>query len=158
MEKARRGHLPMYGYFELTARCNLDCRMCYVHKSDIAAALAGELSAAEWKRIFDDAIAAGMKHALFTGGECLLRKDFEELYLYLYNRGICMDVNTNGLLLTEEKAELFAQHPPRRLQISLYGSNDDGYERVTGHREYARVIRALDLLKARGIRPHIARL
>ena len=23
---------PMSGTFELTSRCNLDCRMCYIHK------------------------------------------------------------------------------------------------------------------------------
>lgn len=154
-EKAGREHLPMFGAFELTARCNLDCRMCYVHKTD-PAVLKEELSTAEWKRIFDEAIAAGMKHALLTGGECLLRGDFEELYLYLYSRGIIMDVNTNGLLITEEKADFFAQYPPRQLQISLYGASDNGYERVTGHRVYDRVINTLDLLKSRGIKPRIA--
>lgn len=152
----RDGRPAESGTFELTARCNLDCKMCYVHKADAAAARREELSTREWEAIFDDAIAAGMKDALLTGGECLLRDDFETLYRYLLDRGITVSVFTNGLLLTEHHAALFAQYPPERLQISLYGSSDDAYERVTGHREYDRIIRALDLLDRHGIRPEIA--
>ena len=155
-EKAKREHLPIYGNFELTARCNLDCKMCYVHKTDAADIRNKELTTAEWKEIFDAAISAGMMRALLTGGECLLRDDFEELYRYLYDRGMLLAVNTNGLLLTEEKIAFLDRYRPERLQISLYGSCDDGYERVTGHREFDKIIRTLDLLEAYHIRPLIA--
>lgn len=30
-EKAREKGIPYAGIFELTPRCNLDCKMCYVH-------------------------------------------------------------------------------------------------------------------------------
>lgn len=156
MKKALREHLPACGVFELTARCNLDCKMCYVHKTDASEVRERELSTKEWEAIFDSAISSGMKRALLTGGECLLRPDFNELYLYLHDRGVAVDVNTNGLLLTEEKVELFDERRPHRLQISIYGSNNERYERVTGHRAFDRIIRSLDLLEAHNIKPVIA--
>ena len=30
--KAAQAGIPLSGTFELTARCNLDCKMCYIHK------------------------------------------------------------------------------------------------------------------------------
>ena len=47
--KAGNCGIPLSGTFELTARCNLDCRMCYIHRRENdAAARAGELTAAQW--------------------------------------------------------------------------------------------------------------
>ena len=40
---ARREKKPIIGHFELTARCNLDCKMCYVHTQDNAVAQKKEL-------------------------------------------------------------------------------------------------------------------
>ena len=46
--KAGQQGIPLSGTFELTARCNLDCRMCYIHKrANDAMALAGERTAAQ---------------------------------------------------------------------------------------------------------------
>ena len=154
--KAKLTHTPLFGTFELTARCNLNCKMCYVHEQNAAVAKSRELSTEQWKNIFDSAIDEGMMFALLTGGECLLRDDFEELYLYLFNKGIIMSVNTNGILIDEEKAAFFAKYQPERIQISVYGSSDDFYEQVTGRREFDKLISAFDILDKCGLKPDIA--
>ena len=47
--KSTNAGIPLSGTFELTARCNLDCRMCYIHKrANDSAALREELPAAAW--------------------------------------------------------------------------------------------------------------
>ncbi len=145
--KAREQRLPLYGAFELTGRCNLNCKMCYVHVMDARAAKKQELSTQQWKKIMDDAYDAGMLFALLTGGECLLRPDFKELYLHLYNKGVIMSVNTNGVLLDEDMVKFFAEHPPEWVQLSLYGSSEDGYEAVTETRTFSKATRAIELLK-----------
>ncbi len=154
--KARSMGLPLYGAFELTGRCNLNCKMCYVHVMDAQEARKKELSTEQWKKIMDDAYDAGMLFALLTGGECLIRPDFKELYLHLYNKGVIMSVNTNGVLIDEEMAKFFAQHPPEWVQISLYGSSDAGYEAVTEVRAFSKVARALELLEKHGVTTQIA--
>lgn len=153
---ARERGVPLFGAFELTARCNLNCKMCYVHVMDEHTALRHELTTEQWLSIMDDAYDAGMMFALLTGGECLLRPDFKKLYLHLYQKGVYMSVNTNGVLLTDETVDFFAQHRPERIQISLYGSCDDAYESVTEKRVFERVRHALLALKQRGLPIEVA--
>ena len=67
-----------------------------------------------------------------TGGEVLLRPDFEELYLHALGRGLLVTVFTNGTLVTERVADLFDRHRPLLVEVSLYGMTRETYERVTG--------------------------
>ena len=72
---------PVNGTFELTERCNLDCRMCYVrHSAGDAARRTKELSASAWLELARQAIDNGMVFLLLTGGEVFLRPDFFEIY------------------------------------------------------------------------------
>lgn len=80
---ARENKAPIFGHYELTGRCNLDCKMCYVHNQSNAEFLKKELSTEQWKQIFDEAFDLGLLYATLSGGECLIRNDFKELYLHL---------------------------------------------------------------------------
>ncbi|NTV81972.1 MAG: radical SAM protein, partial [Candidatus Aminicenantes bacterium] len=62
---------------EATARCNLDCRHCYINlPAGDKAARKRELTVDEIGRIGGEAAALGAVWCLITGGEPLLRKDF----------------------------------------------------------------------------------
>lgn len=150
--KARQTDTPIDGAFELTPLCNLDCKMCYVHLRP-EQFQPGErlLTVEEWKTIIDQAIDAGMLYASLTGGECLTYPGFREIYLYLNSRGIKTSVLTNGRLLTDEMVALFAKYPPGVLQVSLYGSNEEAYEKVCGHRAYQEVIDGILRAKQAGL-------
>lgn len=137
--RAREKAVPLKGVFELTPRCNLDCRMCYVHLDSRQMDGCGTLSADEWESIMAQAIDSGMMFAALTGGECLVYPEFERLYLYLYNKSVRVSVLTNGVLLNDEKIALFKAHTPFSIRVTLYGVNEDMYEKVTGRREFARV-------------------
>ena len=80
-----------------------------------------------------------MMHVTLTGGECLTYPGFEELYLYLHSLGCDIAVLTNGYLLNDDRIEFFKQHQPTEIRITLYGWNDDVYERVTGRRAFSTV-------------------
>ncbi len=155
--KARQTDTPIDGAFELTPLCNLDCKMCYVHLRP-EQFQPGErlLTVEEWKTIIDQAIDAGMLYASLTGGECLTYPGFREIYLYLNSRGIKTSVLTNGRLLTDEMVALFAKYPPGVLQVSLYGSNEEAYEKVCGHRAYQEVIDGILRAKRAGLSVVIA--
>ena len=137
--KARNKAVPLKGVFELTPYCNLDCKMCYVHLNAEQLNGCKTLSADEWENIMSQAIDSGMMFASLTGGECLTYPDFERLYLYLYNKSVRIGVLTNGVLLDEEKVEFLKKYPPVSLQVTLYGANEEMYEKVTGKREFERV-------------------
>lgn len=146
---------PLMMDFEFTGRCNLNCKMCYVHVMDDTAAKQSELSTEQWKHIFDQTIDAGMMYALLTGGECLLRPDFEELYLYLVEHGVKVRVNTNALLLNEKRIDFFCKNEPENIQVTLYGSCDGVYEAVTEKRVFSQVRENLFRLRDSGLEYHI---
>jgi len=138
--KAREKGIPVHGQFELTPLCNFSCKMCYVHLD--ADQLSGRkiLPLETWKDLMHQAWEAGMMQVTLTGGECLTYPGFDELFIYLHSLGCEVVVLTNGYLLDEKKIEFFKQHMPARIQITLYGWNDDVYERVTGRRAFNTVV------------------
>ncbi len=143
--------VPVSGTFELTSRCNFNCRMCYVHNQDSALCKSWEKSAEWWIELGKKAASEGMVFLLITGGEPLLRPDFKEIYTELSKLGLMISINTNGSLLCGEIAELFKKNPPTRLNISLYGGSDETYERFTGLPYFTRVIENIKLMKSYGI-------
>ncbi len=150
--KARYQDIPVNGSFELTPLCNLDCKMCYVHLQPNQIKQSERLlTVTEWKKIISEAVDAGMIYASLTGGECLTYPGFKEIYLYLYSMGIQPDILTNGRLLTEEMVDFFSKYPPGVIQMTLYGSNEEAYERVTGHRAFQQVVDAIGRVKAAGL-------
>lgn len=139
--------IPLIGTFELTPRCTLDCKMCYVHLNE-SQMHRQEISTDQWISLIDEACDAGMMYATLTGGECLLYPGFKDVYEHLSSRGILITVLTNGTLLDEEIIAWLAERTPRCVQISVYGSSPMGYEKVTGSASaFFKVDRAIDLLK-----------
>ncbi len=117
---------------ELTARCNNNCRHCYINlPENDPKAKAEELTTEEIKSIVDQAVDLGAVWCLITGGEPLLRDDFEEIYLYLKRKGLLVSVFTNGTLITQKHIDLFKKYPPRDLEITVYGITAKTYAAVT---------------------------
>lgn len=132
--KAAAHHIPVSGTFELTPRCNLSCEMCYIRMSAEEQRSCGvELTADEWLSLGREAANAGMVYLLLTGGEPLLRPDFEKIYSGLAQMGILLTLNTNGTLLNEGIVRCMAQNPPEKVNVTLYGASGDTYRKVCGN-------------------------
>ena len=152
--KADEKSIPLSGAFELTSRCPFDCKMCYVHrKENDCEAIKQEKSTEWWINLIEEAKNAGMLMILLTGGEPLLRKDFEAIYLHAKKTGLLVSVNTNGLLIDDEKVKFFSENPPQRLNITLYGASEETYRNLCGNgAAYEKVIEAITKLKQAGVR------
>lgn len=146
--KAREKGIPLNGQFELTPLCNFDCKMCYVHLTKEQMKARPLLMVEQWKEIARQAWEAGMLDVALTGGECLAYPGFREIYLYLHSLGCGVTVMTNAALLDEDWMSFFREHPPKKFAVTLYGSNEEVYERVTGHRAFAVVMRNIHLILA----------
>ncbi len=150
--KGRRLGLPIAGNFELTARCNFHCPMCYVHMTEAQVDATGkELTAEQWLSIAKDARDRGMIFVLLTGGEPLMRKDFFEIYRGMKELGLMISINSNGSMISGEILEKFLEDPPFRFNISLYGGSNETYTRMCGHPMYDRVKEKIRALKAAGV-------
>lgn len=146
--------VPFSFDLEVTARCNNDCRHCYINlpASDRQAA-AQELTLDEIESIAGQAVKMGALWCLITGGEPLLRNDFAEIYLLLKKKGLLLSVFTNACLVTEYHVRLFQNYPPRDIEVSVYGVTKETYERVTRRPgSYAAFRRGLEILQEAGIK------
>lgn len=129
-KSAKRG-IPLSGTFELTARCNLRCRMCYIHREENDGEIkTDEFSSEEWLNIAKEAQQCGMLFLLLTGGEPFIRPDFEEIYRRCRELGIIVSINTNGTMIGEKQVELLRKLPPQRVNITLYGASEATYEKL----------------------------
>lgn len=153
LKEAKKTKIPVSGFFELTARCNFRCKMCYVCNTDNTDyAKKNELSTEQWIRLGREAREAGLFFLTLTGGEIFLRKDFFEIYEAYTEMGFNIVLFTNGSLLDKERVKRLAQKPPSRVSITLYGANSDTYRNVTGNGDgYAKTINSIRLLKANNI-------
>jgi radical SAM protein with 4Fe4S-binding SPASM domain len=154
-EKLADRRVPLSFDLEITARCNNDCRHCYINlPAGDAAARRAELSVAEIGDLADQAVALGGLWCLISGGEPLLRPDFAEIYLSLRRKGLLVSVFTNACLVSEEHVALFKKYPPRdAVEVTVYGVTEETYERVTRRPgSYTAFRRGLGLLLDNGIR------
>ncbi len=149
--KAREKGIPISNQFELSPLCNFNCKMCYSHLN--ADQLKGQkiLSVETWKDLMYQAWKAGMIRATLTGGECLAYSGFDELFLFLQDLGCEVAVLTNGFLLDDKWIQFFKEHVPAQIHITLYGWNDDVYERVTGKRAFGTVMESIQKAISAGL-------
>jgi radical SAM protein with 4Fe4S-binding SPASM domain len=151
-QAARKGRLLAVN-LEVTARCNNNCRHCYINvPADSRGAKQKELSFEKIKDVIDEACSLGALWCLITGGEPLLRDDFEEIYLYLKKKGLLVSVFTNATLINTSHIDLFKKWPPRNIDVTVYGVTEKTYEKVTQKPgSFNRFMRGLNQLFNAGI-------
>jgi len=153
-DKIKDNRLPLSFELEITARCNNDCRHCYINlPASDTTAKKKELSLEEIERIADEAVSMGALWCLITGGEPLLREDFSDIYMALKKKGLLISVFTNACLVGDKHIRLFKKYPPRDIEVSTYGVTRKTYERVTRQPgSFDAFMRGLDLLLGAGVR------
>jgi radical SAM protein with 4Fe4S-binding SPASM domain len=152
-EKLGKQQTPLSIEFELTARCYLNCRHCYINQpARDNLSKSKELTLDEIALIADQAADLGSMWCLLTGGEPLLRSDFTEIYMVLKKKGFLINVFTNACLIDNHHIQLFQHYPPRDIEVSVYGVTQETYESVTRvPGSFKAFKRGLDLLLSNGI-------
>ena len=133
--------------WDVTSRCNLQCRHCYVEAD---AQRTEEPSTEKAIVIIDQLRKAKVFRLSFSGGEPLLRNDLYELLQYA-SRFFPVEVATNGLLLTEEAA-----HKLKAARVSVVQMSMDGLEKTHDYLRgrkgaFNKLIKATEILKKVGI-------
>ena len=152
-EKATVNHVPINAILELTPLCNMNCDMCFVRLSAEEMKQKGRLrSAEEWIGLGREMKEAGTLFVLFTGGEPLLHPEFKKIYVAYKRMGMILTVNTNGTMIDEQWADFFAEYPPRRINLTLYGKDEHTYQKLCHYPEgFGKALRAIQLLQERKV-------
>lgn len=88
-----------YVTFEITSRCNMNCRFCFSNWRDGEK----EMSTDKVKRIISKLKHLGLEAINFTGGDPLLRSDLEEILRYCKELSLTTIISTNGILIQNYK-------------------------------------------------------
>ncbi|MCR4687960.1 MAG: radical SAM protein [Saccharofermentans sp.] len=134
-------------HWSITGKCNFKCRHCLLSAPD---AHLVQLPLSDCLKIVDEIYKCGIKRVDVTGGEPLVRTDFEEIVKALSERHIDIGLLfTNASLLTSETLDMFERyHMHPNVQISYDGlGHHDWLRGVSGAEADAQ--RALKLLKER---------
>lgn len=153
LDQAKRTRTPANGSIELLPLCNMNCDMCYVRLSKKEMEAKGRLRTAdEWLEVGRQMKDAGVLFLLLTGGEPFLYPDFRRLYLELRKMGMIITINTNGTLIDEDLAEFFGKYKPRRVNITLYGTDEETYDKLCHYPGgYEKTLRGIRLLREQGV-------
>lgn len=136
---------------EITYRCNARCVHCYLDDAHEARA-EPELTLAEYRRLLDEAYALGCFRVLVTGGEISVRPDFLEIAEYAAEKGMLVDLYTNGLALSPQQVQRICAMKPNSVSISLYGGNAEAHDAITKVRgSFERSLHFAMMLKCAGI-------
>lgn len=143
-----------YLRISVTDRCNLRCRYCMPEEGICKQSHADILRYEEITTIASVMAGLGVRKIRLTGGEPLVRKGLSSLLESLNGIAGIEDVSltTNGLLLEEQLDRLIAAGL-RRVNISLDSLNPAVYAHLTRGGDLARVLRAVELCRERGLSP-----
>lgn len=135
--------------FDCTYACNVRCVHCNV--TSLAASPQPELTTGEILGLFGQWADLGVQRLTLTGGEALLRPDWEALL-----RRACelfaVTLFTNGIAATPEVAATLAEMKSLKVEVSAYGASAAVYEAVTGVAgSFERFRAGLAALRAAGV-------
>ncbi len=112
----------------ITQRCNLNCIYC--HEEGEEGNSKREVSLDTIVKTITMATEFGVKKVKFSGGEPLMRNDFEDIIMALPDLKD-ISATTNGVLLSKRAASL-AESGLDRVNISLPSLNKENYGKITG--------------------------
>jgi radical SAM protein with 4Fe4S-binding SPASM domain len=120
---------PVSAMCNLTYRCPLACKHCYVADPRPGAE---ELSLDEYRSLFDQLAAMQTLFLTFSGGEPLLRPDFVDILAAARERHFAVRVFTGGAALDERLAAEIAALHPIAVEISLHAATPAGHDQFVG--------------------------
>ncbi len=112
---------PITCVWEVTMGCNMRCGHC---GSSCAEPLPDELTTAEAINLCDQIAEMGLKWITLSGGEPLTRKDIPLLVQRLSQKGVSVNIITNGWLLDRSMAEQLKESGIATVAISIDGTRE----------------------------------
>lgn len=138
-----KNRVPLYTIVEVTYRCNLSCKHCYIPYSY---RFKNELSKEKIFQLIEELSQLGGLYLTISGGEPFLRKDIFELISFAKQKNFYVVVFTNGSLINEDTVKKLVLSKVDRIEISIYGDKDV-HNKFVGSDVFDKVISSIKLLK-----------
>lgn len=130
---------PFFGSIELTRGCNSKCKFCPYSRYDTSKDK--DLTTEQILKMIDQYHEIGIGAFSFLGGEPLLRKDIEEIGMYLKEKSIISQLSTNGIPLEKRAKELTSSL--NCIMVSLDAANRELYKSIRGIDAFDKVVNGI---------------
>ncbi len=133
---------------EVTRRCNLRCKHCYL--TDYSGK--DEFTTEELLDLIKQAAELGVSSFDVTGGEPLVRKDIKSILTAIYQNGMYGKLYTNGMLLDDDFIRFLQDLNIEAVKISLDGVRPQTHDEFRRAKNgYARTVPNIKKLRDLGI-------
>jgi pyrroloquinoline quinone biosynthesis protein E len=122
--------IPLHVQLEVTWRCPLSCRHCYL--APVADTAGSELSLAEIESLLEQLGDLGALFLLLTGGEPFARRDLPLIYDAARDRRFAVSILTSGCGADPELLEHMKARGLDAIQVSLHGPDAGSHDGFTG--------------------------
>ena len=136
--------IPSRVYLDLTNACQLRCRHCCTSSGRPHE---DELTLGEILDLLDQIHAMGVRSVVFSGGEPMLHPRLRTILHHSRALGLAVTVLTNGLLMNQRWAALFAELGVRA-KLSLDGTTAPTHDWLRGRGTFDATLAALKTLLA----------
>jgi pyrroloquinoline quinone biosynthesis protein E len=134
---------------ELTHRCPLGCPYC---SNPVSPGRTGsELSTGEWIRVIEEAASLGVLHALFSGGEPLLRKDLVTLVSAAREKNLYTNLITSAVGLASQRIRELKAAGLESIQISFQSDQAQAADRIAGRNVHEKKLEAARQVRDAGL-------
>jgi radical SAM protein with 4Fe4S-binding SPASM domain len=149
MLSAAMANRPLAASWELTHRCPLSCRHCYLQ----GAWTASEMPASDAFRTLETLARAGVLFLLFTGGEPTLHPAFWEIAARARRLGFCIQIYTGGSHLDGADLDRLAGIAPLNVEITVHSCDAAAHDAITRRPgSFLAAVASLKGLRERGVR------
>lgn len=117
---------PVTAQLEPTSECNLRCSMCIRDKVGVPI---GRMSFDDFKKILNR-LDSLFKLGISGQGELFLHPQIFDMIEYANKRGIVVNINSNGTLLTDDIIEKICNSDIGEMGISVDSTKKEKYEKI----------------------------
>jgi len=130
---------------EITSKCNLRCKYCYLYNSSGDTGI--DLSTEEWLQFFDELGKCSLMNICIAGGEPFIRNDLKELINGIVKNKMRFSILSNGTLITDDIAYFLSKTGRCNfIQISIDGSNPSIHDACRGVGSFKKAIKGIQIL------------
>jgi MoaA/NifB/PqqE/SkfB family radical SAM enzyme len=140
---------PLKVYFDMTYRCNLECRHCITQSSPFVD-ITPELPTTRILGIVEELADLGVLEIAIGGGEPMVHPDWAFIFKHITDLNINLIVTTNGLLLNERNLQILHAVKPLETRVSFDGGKAF-HNSIRGRDTYTKALRGLYNLHQKGL-------
>ena len=148
IDVAVEDRVPLGFHVDVTYRCDLSCAHCYLEDRKRV-----ELTLDEYTTFFSDLADLGCLFLMVSGGDLFVRADALDILREASRQRFDITLITHAMAIDDSTADQLAEMGVRLVASSVYHSNPQIHDRVTGRPgSFERTIAGLKRLRDRGIR------